>query len=131
MTTDRSKRRLLAVDDDADSAELVGRVAAKCGYDVRVTSAPKALRHVLTEWRPDVLTLDVCMPDVDALELLPMLGEVQFSGCLIIISGYDSLVRRSASKLASAHGIQVAGDMRKPLDIAAFRQLLQDLPQRP
>jgi two-component system chemotaxis response regulator CheY len=124
---DNTRRRLLAVDDDVASAELVGRIAARCGYDVRVTSSPKEVRDLLTEWQPDVLALDVCMPELDAVELLPILDEVQFSGDLLIVSGSDDQVRVSARKLASVRGIKVAGDIQKPLDVAALRKLLQGL----
>src|SRR6266581_1916275 len=49
-------KRLLAVDDNADSAELVARLAAKCGYDARSLTDPRELRAVLADWNPEVIT---------------------------------------------------------------------------
>jgi two-component system chemotaxis response regulator CheY len=116
--------RLLAVDDNVESAELVGRIAAKCGYDVRLASTTSSVRRELVDWKPDVLTLDLCMPDSDAIDLFPLLQEANFDGRVVIISGHDDWLRKSASKLASARGIKIVGDMQKPLDVAKFRQLL-------
>jgi two-component system chemotaxis response regulator CheB len=118
---------LLAVDDNADSAELVGRIGQKCGYDVRVASKPSDVRELLVEWKPDVITLDLCMPDSDAIDLFPFLQQLPFVGAVLIISGHDDWMRKSAGKLASARGLHVAGDMQKPLDTAALRQVLQQL----
>jgi two-component system chemotaxis response regulator CheY len=122
-----SGRRLLAVDDNVDSAELVGRIASRCGYEVRVALTAESVRRELVDWQPDVLTLDLCMPDSDAIDLFPLLQEAKFAGRVVIISGHDDWLRKSASKLASARGIKIAGDMQKPLDVARFRQLLLTL----
>jgi CheY-like chemotaxis protein len=128
MTADVIARsRLLAMDDNADSAELVGRIGQKCGYEVRVSSTPSEFRKFLTEWKPDVITLDLCMPDTDAIDLFPFLQQLPFDGAVLIISGQDNWLRKSASKLASARGLHIAGDMQKPLDIAALRLVLQQL----
>jgi len=76
-------------------------------------------------YRPDVLILDVCMPELDAVELLPVLKEVGSHGRLVFISGADNRVRIAASKLAAARGLKVAANIQKPLDVAMIRALLQ------
>jgi two-component system chemotaxis response regulator CheY len=120
----KAGHRLLAVDDNVESAELVGRIARKCGYDVRVASTAGSVRRELVDWRPSVLTLDLCMPDGDAIDLLPLLQEANFDGRVVIVSGHDDWLRKSASKLAAARGLDSAGDLPLPLDLAKFRQLL-------
>jgi CheY-like chemotaxis protein len=122
-----ARSRLLAVDDNADSAELVGRIGQKCGYEVRVASRPAEVRDLLVEWKPDIITLDLCMPDSDAIDLFPFLQQLPFVGAVLIISGHDEWLRKSAGKLASARGLHVAGDMQKPVDTAALRQVLEQL----
>jgi DNA-binding NtrC family response regulator len=123
-TAETPRHRLLAVDDNLEAAELVGRIAAKCGFDVRVAVTATAVRKHLVEWKPDLMTLDLCMPDSDAIDLFPILQEAKFDGRVVIVSGHDDWLRKSAIKLASARGINIAGDMQKPIDTAAFRQLL-------
>ncbi len=99
-----AKGRLLAVDDNSDSAELVARVAAKCGYETQTISDPRALRRAVEEWKPEVLTLDLCMPEADGIGLLSMLEESGFGGQLVIISGQEGWLRKAAGRLASLRG---------------------------
>ena len=122
-----TKSRLLAVDDNSDSAELIARVASKCGYDARSITDPSTLAQVLDEWKPQVLTLDLCMPEEDGISVLSLLTQCGFSGHLLIISGQDEWFRKTASRLASARGLNVANDLCKPVDLKALRELLTQL----
>jgi CheY-like chemotaxis protein len=122
-----TKSRLLAVDDNSDSAELIARVAAKCGYDARSMTDPSSLGRILAEWKPQVLTLDLCMPEEDGISVLSLLTQSGFSGHLLIISGQDEWFRKTASWLASARGLNVADDLCKPVDLKALRELLTQL----
>ncbi len=124
-----TRGRLLAVDDSADSADLVARVAAKCGYEAQTTSNPGAVRDLVTRWKPEVLTLDLCMPEADGIDLLSVLAEAGFDGLLVIISGQDGWFRKAAGRLAETRGLKVVDDLQKPVDIAALRQLLSRLRQ--
>jgi two-component system chemotaxis response regulator CheB len=120
-------KRLLAVDDNADSAELVARLAAKCGYDARSLTDPRSLRAVVADWNPEVITLDLCMPQEDGIGTFATLHESGFHGELVIISGQDDWLRKTAGRLASARGLKVAADLSKPVDLSALRDLLTKL----
>jgi len=117
-------RRLLAVDDNPDSADLVVRLGTKCGYEARGISDPRLLTDLLKSWKPDIISLDLCMPEEDGIVVLSTLQEAGFAGDLVIISGQDSWLRKSATRLAAARGLKVAADFSKPLDLSAFRSLL-------
>jgi DNA-binding response OmpR family regulator len=117
-------KRLLAVDDNADSAELIARVAAKSGYDVRSLTDPRSLRAILEDWKPEIITLDLCMPEGDGIGTFATLQESGFQGELVIISGQDDWLRKTASRLASARGLKVAADLSKPVDLSVLRALL-------
>jgi DNA-binding NtrC family response regulator len=121
--------RLLAVDDSADSADLVARVATRCGFEAQATSDPTRVRALVTSWKPEVLTLDLCMPEADGIDLLLVLAETGFNGRLVIISGQDSWFRKAASRLAKTRGLKVVDDLQKPVNIAALRELLSRLRQ--
>lgn len=117
-------QRLLAIDDNLDCAELIARVADKCGYESRAVTDIPALPGMLANWMPDVLTVDLCMPQEDGIAVLSLLGDQGFHGSVLIISGQEAWLRRSAGKLASAHGLNVIADVAKPIDVKGLRETL-------
>ncbi|HWI27948.1 MAG TPA: response regulator [Stellaceae bacterium] len=127
---DEAKGRLLAVDDSVDSADLVARVATRCGFDAQATSDPTVVRALVASWKPEVLTLDLCMPEADGIDLLSVLEETGFDGILIIISGQDGWFRKAASRLAETRGLKVVDGLQKPIDITALRDLLSGLKKK-
>jgi CheY-like chemotaxis protein len=119
------KPRLLAIDDHPDS-ELIARVAEKLGFEAKTASSPDVLRAQLAAWRPDILTVDLCMPEEDGLEVFVLLGQLGFTGRVIIISGRDEWLRKSASVLASARGLQIMGHLPKPVELKLLRSMLSE-----
>jgi len=120
-------QRLLAIDDNLDSAELIARIASKCGYEARAIADVPALSRVVIDWMPDIVTLDLCMPQDDGIVVLSMLREQGFSGSLLIISGQDEWLRKAAGRLAAARGLNVITDMSKPINIGELRVALTSL----
>ena len=65
--------RILVVDDDPDIATLLERNLAQVGYKVATVGTGRAaLDHVRRE-RPDLVTLDLYLPDMGGLEVLEIL----------------------------------------------------------
>ncbi len=63
--------KVLVVDDDPGVRLLVGRRLQQAGYRVRdAAGADEALEWIEAKGAPDVVVLDVSMPEVDGLELL-------------------------------------------------------------
>lgn len=61
--------RILIVDDDADTLRLVGLMLQRQGYEVIAASnGPQALK-VAEEEEPDLILLDVMMPEMDGYEV--------------------------------------------------------------
>ena len=61
--------KILVVDDDIDTLRLVGLMLERQGYEiVAASSGQQALALVLTE-RPDLVLLDLMMPDIDGVEV--------------------------------------------------------------
>ena len=126
-SSNTGKYRLLAVDDDKDSAELIVRNALRCGYECFTVYDAYTLREIIPHWRPHVITLDLCLPDVKRFETISMLNDVQFAGDLIIISGQPDWYRREAASFAVHGGLKVTADLPKPIQIAELRNLLTNI----
>jgi DNA-binding NtrC family response regulator len=127
MASSTAPGRLLAIDDNRDSADLVVRIARRCGYDARPLAEQVDLLQTLRDWQPDVLTLDLCMPEADGISLFSVLQAGRFAGDVIIISGQDDWLRKVAGRLATVHGLRVADDLAKPVDVRRLQELLTRL----
>jgi CheY-like chemotaxis protein len=63
--------RILFVDDEPDVRTLVTMRLTRAGHDVQnASSAAEALEWVGRNGRPDVIVIDVMMPDVSGFDLL-------------------------------------------------------------
>ena len=63
-------RRVLAVDDDESTQELVATMLLMYGVSVRTAGRAAQALEILNEWRPDVLLADIAMPGEDGYGLL-------------------------------------------------------------
>jgi CheY-like chemotaxis protein len=61
---------VLAVDDDRDGLEVLAYVIGQAGGEVRKARNAREALELLLTWTPDVLLLDISMPDMDGYELL-------------------------------------------------------------
>jgi CheY-like chemotaxis protein len=63
-------RRVLAVDDDESTQELVATMLLMYGVSVRTAGHAAQAMEILAEWRPDVLLTDIAMPGEDGYALM-------------------------------------------------------------
>ena len=61
---------ILVVDDEVGIRELLSEILIDEGYDVRLAENASAARRVRNELRPDLVLLDIWMPDLDGISLL-------------------------------------------------------------
>jgi two-component system, chemotaxis family, chemotaxis protein CheY len=115
---------LLAVDDDAASAELIVRVAERCGFEAFATSDPRGVMELTKQLTPAVISIDVHMPNIDAQQLLVLLSEAKFGGKLMIVSGQDIDTLRKVAMHGENLGLIRPEVMQKPIDIAKLRLTL-------
>jgi CheY-like chemotaxis protein len=115
---------ILVVDDDPDNAELLAQFLRGFGACIRfVTSGPKAL-EMLASFTPDVLLLDLAMPEMDGFELLqrirsqPTLEHIP----ALAVTAYsvESQRERSVAAGFDAHVV-------KPIDIDPLAALILEL----
>ncbi|NET49161.1 MAG: response regulator [Merismopedia sp. SIO2A8] len=77
LPTGRNKPMVLVVDDEVDIRELLERSLVKAGYDVVCAANGRQALSLAAERLPDVITLDVMMPEVDGWEVLTSLKNNQ------------------------------------------------------
>jgi signal transduction histidine kinase/ActR/RegA family two-component response regulator len=62
--------RILVVDDEADTRELVATVLTRSGGEVRCSQSAADALQAFKEWQPDLLISDLAMPNEDGYSLL-------------------------------------------------------------
>ena len=61
---------VLAVDDEPDTRELIRRILADSGADVRTSCIREEALFILENFAPDVIVSDIGMPELDGYEFL-------------------------------------------------------------
>lgn len=67
--------RLLIMDDEPDFAEYIGIVGEQLGYETLKINDSREFKKAYIEFAPDVLVLDMVMPEIDGVELIKWLGK--------------------------------------------------------
>ena len=73
METTPPGARVLVVDDEAAIRDLLEYGLGQAGFDVRSVRDGRAALDAVRSWTPEVIVLDVMLPEVDGLTLLPAL----------------------------------------------------------
>ena len=68
-----SQIRIFVVDDEEDLTDLLHYQLGKEGYKVKFTNSPFEALGKARDFSPDLIILDVMMPDLDGLQLLRMI----------------------------------------------------------
>lgn len=75
MSTDNSTKKVLVVDDEPDTLELVKLVLESGGFEaVLANNGKEALAQIAT-LRPDLVLLDIMMPDMDGWDVFRKMKE--------------------------------------------------------
>lgn len=122
--------RLLMVDDEIELGKLICRVAEDMGFSARATANARDFLAAMEEQAPDLVILDLGLPETDGVELMRVLGERGVQAEVLIMSGSDTRVRHSANRLGEARGLRMAGQIPKPVRIAELRAILSGVIDR-
>lgn len=87
---DRSNLKVLIADDEVEfAATLVARLKLR-NFWATMTNSGNATLLAIEQGQPDVLVLDLKMPDLDGLEVLANLQESNPDLAVIILTGHGS-----------------------------------------
>jgi two-component system CheB/CheR fusion protein len=119
-----TRKRILVVDDNQDSAESMMMLLQELGHDVHMLTEGRKVVDAALEFRPHLVLLDISLPDVSgfdvakALRRTPELTKI----CLVALTGYsqDEHRRRSREAGFDRHWI-------KPIHLDDLEELLRSL----
>ncbi|QRQ84717.1 hybrid sensor histidine kinase/response regulator [Cupriavidus oxalaticus] len=116
------RRRVLVVDDNADSADSMAELLNMLGHEARAAHGGHEALALAGSFRPDCVLLDLEMPDMSGYEVLLALrqtcaAQVRF----LALTGRGTPEDQQRSKLAGFHA-----HLTKPLAIDALSRALAD-----
>ena len=117
-------QRVLVVEDEEDIAFPLVRTLEREGYDVSwVDSGQKALDTLSTS--PEVVILDLGLPDIDGLEVCRRAREAGFEGAIMIVTA-------RAGELDRVVGLDYGADdyLAKPFGLAELQARVRALLRR-
>ena len=88
-----SKATILAVDDDVNLQAVMRHYLEQAGYQYLSAHNGKELAETLNNTQPDIILLDLILPEDDGLTLLSMIRS-KSKAAIIVISGRDAAVDR-------------------------------------
>jgi len=120
-----NKRKLIIADDDQTAAHFMRKVGEQLNYEVTTVSNGKQLLSMLDSGSPDIIILDMVMPEMDGIEALAKLAERECKATIILVSGYQENYLTSADILGKAKGLNIHGTLSKPIKIDLLNKMLQ------
>jgi len=113
--------RILVVDDNRDAADSLAMLLRTTGNDIRTAYDGLEAVQVASEFRPDVVLLDIGLPKIDGHEVAQRIRKESWGRqmCLIAVTGWSDETDRARSRAAGFDHHLV-----KPLDPGHLAQLL-------
>ena len=82
-------KKILVVDDDLHIQKLYKEELEEEGYEVVVAGSGAKAMELFIQENPDIVTLDILMPDVDGIKLLRQMKEKKPRLPIIMSTAYD------------------------------------------
>jgi two-component system OmpR family response regulator len=87
---EREGARVLVVDDEPSIVDAISMTLRHQGYSVEAAETGKDALAMVTKWRPDVIVLDVMLPDVDGFEVARRLSADNEPVPILFLSALDN-----------------------------------------
>jgi CheY-like chemotaxis protein len=94
--------KILIVDDNAGMRRMLRRAVDEAASDIWECSDGAQALAAYTDWQPDVVLMDIRMPDVDGLAATRQIRQVYPSAKFVMVTDYDDCDLRIAAAEAGA-----------------------------
>jgi CheY-like chemotaxis protein len=119
--TPRAARRVLVVDDNVDAADSLGMLLAGGGHEIKVVHSGRAAIDAADAFRPELVFLDIGLPDLSGYEVAATLRRGHPPGAMRIVAltgwGNEEAREKSAASGFDLH-------LTKPVQMDMLYQLL-------
>ena len=109
---------ILIADDDQITRSILREALVRCGHHVLEAENGRECLHIMTFKVPDLIIVDIFMPDLDGLETIQEVSEKWPDVKIVCMSGGSD--RYAIDYLEAAKDFGAIGVMRKPF---TFKQV--------
>ena len=110
MISDKSAKKVLVVDDEPDTLELVKLVLESGGFEAVLANNGMEALFKLSAIKPDLVLLDIMMPDMDGWEVFRKIKEKNPSIPIAILTAKA----QNIDKLLGLHVLKADDYINKP-----------------
>ena len=114
--------KILMVDDEIFARDAMAKIISKKGFDVVVASNGEEGLKLFKEENPDVVFLDVMLPDLDGDNLHDYLKEIKKDIVVYYITGSELVFTPENAKKAGATGY-----LKKPVELNELFNVLAEI----
>jgi len=119
-------RRILILDDDASVGQTIQWMAESLGFKATFVTHAEAFFLKMEQMDPDIITIDLVMPDLDGVEIMRLLAKRYCKAKIVISSGMGTRVLDAARRSAQEHGLNILGVISKPISKEELRSFIGD-----
>jgi two-component system, sensor histidine kinase len=112
-------KRVLVVDDNVDAATSLAAFLQLDGHQAQAVHSGKAALEAITTFTPDVVLLDIGLPEMDGYEVAQRIRAGGSCVRLIALTGYGQ-----AEDIERTHSAGFDAHLVKPVDFAALERSL-------
>jgi signal transduction histidine kinase len=117
--------KVLAVDDQQDTRDLITLALIRYGADVRASDSAAAALKTIAEWQPNVIVSDIGLPEMDGYDFMRALRKIEGDGKripAIALTGYAGAVDES-NALNAGYELHFS----KPINLSELAQAIAKL----
>ena len=119
-----SAKRILIVDDDPVIRTLVGDYLGAYGFEIELLESGGSCLAALKNRIPDLLIVDLQMPDMTGIEVLKRIRENALTAPLKVIL---LSANNTTESLATQSGVKADYYLEKPFDMKVLLGLVKEL----
>jgi DNA-binding response OmpR family regulator len=118
---------MIIADDDLEFTEMLRIFGESIGFNVRTAADGNTFKTILTQCDPDVIMLDIVMPDTDGNQLLMWLSERGETAPVIMMTGYDGRYSEVAEVIGTGGGLNMLNTLQKPFNLNDLESVLRPI----
>ena len=114
--------RILFIDDDILTLDLMGKVAELLGYEALLSSNASSALEIAVNDKPDLILVDLSLPDGDGIGVIQTLRSLPATAAIpvFLLSAGIASKTEEAAKLAGAEGC-----LEKPISLDVLNRVIK------